>query len=64
MKNMFANELDSKTTTELADAMVDITNPVGVDVLVSSDRKRIWVNVNGICVLRCCQIQNLHVEED
>jgi hypothetical protein len=37
--------------------MLDLENPqVGVEVLVRYDGKVLWVNVDGRCVLRICQI--------
>jgi len=41
----------------------DITAPEYVSVRLSYDRKRLWVNVDGECVLRCCRIKNLSVED-
>jgi len=41
--------------------MVDITAPVGVDVVISEDEKVLWVNIDGVCVLRICQIPRLDV---
>lgn len=41
--------------------LVDITAPNCVSIMVSEDRRRLWVNVNDRCVLRCCQIGDLDV---
>ena len=46
---------------KLVRAHVDITAPRGVEVAYSADRKVLWVNVDGICVLRCCRIEDLKV---
>ena len=33
--------------------MIDIREPEqGVEVLISEDNKRLWVNVDGVCVVR------------
>lgn len=32
--------------------MLDIRDPVGVEIETSEDGRRIWVNVDGICRLR------------
>lgn len=34
----------------------DISGPLVVEVDMTHDAKTLWVNVNGVCVLRCCQI--------
>ena len=39
------------------DQMVDVNAPIVVDVEISADGKVIWVNVDGICRLRCCQMK-------
>lgn len=41
--------------------LVDITAPQVVEVEMSADRKTLWVNINGKCALRCCQIENLEI---
>lgn len=43
--------------------MTDIIAPDAVQIQVRPDRKTLWVNVNGICVLRCCQIKELDIED-
>lgn len=43
--------------------MKDITAPTAVQIQIRADGKVIWVNVNGMCVLRCCQIEVLEVED-
>ena len=48
---------------KLLEAHVDITNPEHVGVLIDRNRGVIWVNVNGVCVVRCCAINMLTVEE-
>lgn len=37
----------------------DITAPKEVEVSISFDSKILWVNVDGRCELRICQIGNL-----
>lgn len=36
--------------------MLDITAPKVVEVQVRFDQKVVWVNVDGKCALRCCQV--------
>ena len=50
------------TARELVDAMVDITAPQAVEVSTGigpEGKPALWVNVNGVCVLRACRIDNL-----
>lgn len=43
--------------------MLDITAPEhGVQIIIREDRKVLWVNVDGICRLRICDIPYLSVE--
>jgi hypothetical protein len=47
---------------ELLNAQIEITAPArGVEVQFKEDGKVLWVNVDGICVLRICQIPVLIV---
>lgn len=41
----------------------DITAPQEVEVSIKHDSKVIWVNVDGVCRLRCCAIGNLTVDD-
>lgn len=36
--------------------MLDITAPDVVEIVVRQDRAVIWINVNGLCRLRVCNI--------
>ena len=40
----------------------DINAPKHVQIQVSNDKKRVWVNVNGICVLRASNIEQLSID--
>jgi len=42
--------------------MLDITAPTNLEVTVSSDAKRLWINVDGICVFRACKIAHLSLD--
>jgi hypothetical protein len=44
--------------------MNDITGAEVVEVRVRGDGKVLWVNVNGECVLRICQIKTIEVADD
>lgn len=43
--------------------MIDIVAPKGVQVQVSADGKKLWVNINGVCALRCSQVEVMDVED-
>lgn len=44
---------------------LDLTAPDhGVEVLVRNDGKVLWVNVDGICRLRICQIPELLLNDE
>lgn len=50
------------TKSNFTDHMLDITAPnVAADIEVSLDGKELWVNVDGECVLRVCQIPKLEI---
>lgn len=40
---------------------LDITAPQAVEIVVSFDDKTIWINIDGICKLRVCQIEHLEL---
>ena len=42
---------------------LDITKPAYVEVLVSANGV-LWVNVEGICRLRACRIEQLDVRDE
>jgi len=43
--------------------LTDITAPeLGVQVSISADGKKVWVNVDGVCVLRITEIPELEVD--
>lgn len=46
----------------LSGNMIDITAPEIVEVSIRPDGKVLWINVNGICVLRACNIGTLIAE--
>lgn len=44
--------------------MTDVTAPEVVEVVVRSDSKVLWVNVDGVCLFRACQIKQLIIEDE
>ena len=52
------------TQEQLMDAHVDITQPAhGVEVRTNSNGV-LWVNVDGVCVLRVCRVEHLEINGD
>lgn len=46
------------------DHLLDIIEPdYGVDISIRPDGKVVWVNVDGLCVLRICRIPRLDVDD-
>lgn len=45
-------------------SIIDITEPERVEVLIRADKKVIWINVDGICRLRCSRIKHLKVNDE
>ena len=42
--------------------MIDIIVPSYIDICVSKDNKVLWINVDGVCRLRACQVKNLTID--
>lgn len=55
-------QLLNPTPDQLLAAQTDITAPKAVQIQVREDGKVIWVNVDGVCMLRCCQIEHLSLD--
>jgi hypothetical protein len=51
------------TMKELVDAQLDITAVDGVELLTDKARGVIWVNVDGVCLLRICRIGEITVKD-
>lgn len=43
--------------------MVDLSNPTDVEVLIRQDGKTLWINVDGVCRLRICNIKGLEIND-
>jgi hypothetical protein len=43
--------------------MGDITGAKIVEVLIRADGKVLWINVNGFCRLRICQIEKIEIND-
>jgi hypothetical protein len=62
-----ADKADLVEWGKLQEVFTDITGAHEVEVTtgIGPNKKPIlWVNVNGVCVLRICQIENLSLPED
>jgi hypothetical protein len=44
-------------TVSVDDQMVDVNMPLVVDIAINASGTILWVNVDGICRLRCCQMK-------
>lgn len=45
------------------EGMVDVTAPQVVEISIRYDGKVVWVNIDGICRFRACQIGTLILED-
>lgn len=66
MKTVRADIADIQTCRNLMDVGLDIRGAEAVQVQISKKGDRLWVNVNGVCVLRICQMPpgTLEVKND
>lgn len=47
----------SPSQRDLMELALDISDPImGVDITVSDDKDKLWVNVDGVCILRIQRI--------
>jgi len=44
--------------------MLDVSSPRYVEVQVSRDHKRLWVNVDGACLLRCSGMAIFRINDE
>lgn len=52
MKTTISNIQASATDA----TQLDVTAPDAVEVMIRQDGRVVWVNVNGVCMFRACQI--------
>lgn len=43
---------------------LDITEPDEIEIIISYNGKVVWINQDGICVLRVCRIKSLVVYDE
>lgn len=58
-RSITAERLDLETLRVISDAQVDVTGAQGVHVHWNAKKTVIWVDVNGVNLLRICQIESL-----
>jgi len=44
--------------------VLDVTAPEVLEIRIKWDGKVVWINIDGICRFRSCQIKTLIVEDD
>ena len=49
---------------EILDKQINITGPDIVEIAIREDGKVIWINVDGVCACRICQIKELVYVDD
>lgn len=58
-----ASDFALSTLEALRDAQVDVAGAVRVDIQtdIFAGKRRVWVNINGVCVLRVSQADDLKI---
>lgn len=63
MKHVFASEADKDTFKNLVESAVDVNGAKKVEVQIDGKRDILWVNINDVCVLRVCKVQEFAIEQ-
>ncbi len=72
MVNTMITEASAKAKDEIMevikiatnDQVIDITAPSHVEVKIRGDGKVVWVNVDGICKFRACQVKEFKLIDE
>lgn len=64
MPSIIGDDRNPNLMDALLSAQLDITGADNVEIQIREDKKVIWVNVQGVCVLRICQIKNLALTDE
>jgi hypothetical protein len=56
-----AKDLDEYKSQVMVDTLVDITAPQNVEIKIRSDGKVVWINIDGVCRLRACQVPKIDI---
>jgi hypothetical protein len=62
MKTLRADKTDLASLRNLEMYALDITGAEVVQLQIRHDKDVVWVNVNGVCMLRICAIKKLETE--
>lgn len=46
------------------DDMIDVTAPEILEILIRTDGKVVWINVDGVCRFRACKLKNLVLNDE
>lgn len=60
--SLTAPDLEMETLEKLMAHHMDVTGAHTVQIQVSKKRDVVWINVNGVNLLRICRIANLEME--
>ena len=44
--------------------MQDVAGPDYVEILIDSNGRRVWINVDGVCRFRACRVKNLVLNDE
>lgn len=58
-----ADKLDKDTFDRLLESAVDITGAKHVEVVIDARRNVLHINVNSVCVLRVCRVEEFTVRQ-
>lgn len=56
---MFTHQITEKGFESL-----DFTKPQTVEIEIRGDGKVVWINIDGLCRLRVCRIENLTLTDE
>jgi len=56
--------LNNPNFDEVIENQMDISNVDCIEITVRNDRKVVWINLNGVCVVRICNIKQLIVDKE
>ena len=66
MSKKLENVEDERATTRLdllTSAQTDWTGAKVCEISIREDGKIVWINVEGVCLLRVCRIENLVLDD-
>lgn len=60
-KSIWADNLKHSTIQQILSSAIDYIYPVDVEIKIDEQTKSLWVNINGVCVIRLQRIHHLRV---